>query len=101
MATEPEQDLTSQRARRRRALAGVLASAAIAVPGVAFAAGGDGAATPSSTASPAVDDAPALSIQDERDDGDRRDCPEEGGGSGSQGESGSGDSSSGSGETAL
>ena len=85
MATEPEQDLTSQRARRRRALAGVLAGAAIAVPGVAFAAGGDASSSSSFTVPPTGG---ALPVQEEQApesapdrDGDGRDCPEKDGGS--------------------
>jgi hypothetical protein len=83
MGTENEQDLTSHHARRRRALIGVLAGAAIAVPGVAFAATSGSPSSSSSTTQ-----APASTIQDEGGtdaqdrDGDGRDCPEERGGSG-------------------
>ena len=83
---DEEQDLTSQASRRRRALAGVLAGAAIAIPGVALATSGGGGGSDAVTPVPSSDDTPSLSIQD---DGDRRrhdgrDCPKkdrDGGGS--------------------
>ena len=78
----PHDDPTTQTARRRRVLAGVLAGAALAVPGVAYAAGD---ASTGSTAAPATAP-PAVTVQDEtpRDrDGDGRLCPEEEQGSGS------------------
>jgi hypothetical protein len=104
MADEPEQDLTSYPARRRRVLAGVLAAAALAVPATAVALD-DG---PSSTSQPATGDTPALTVQDESGsqsqdrDRDGRDCPEkDGDGSGSGSGSGSGDGSDSGGSTST
>jgi hypothetical protein len=102
MALEPEQDLTSHPARRRRVLAGVLAGAALAIPGVAIAAGGD---SPSSSTADPAGDPPAMTIQEsqgERDrDRDGRDCPEDGGGGSGSGDGQGDESGSSSQDTAL
>jgi hypothetical protein len=96
------EDLTSHAARRRRVLAGVLAGAAIAIPGVAFAAGGS---STDSTTAPPGGSPPAVTIQDDDSSGaqdrgrDGRDCPkEDGSGAGSGGDSSSGTSAE---QTAL
>ena len=73
--SEHERDLTTHAARRRRVLTGLLAGAAIAIPGVAFAAGGDTGSSSSSAG-----DTPAITIQDEGGDSarpDGRDCPKD------------------------
>ena len=80
MDPDSPKNLTSHAARRRRVLAGVLAGAALAVPGVAFAAGDSSSGA--STATP-----PAVTVQDEETAPQERDelCPEEQSESSSQG----------------
>ena len=86
MGPDTPQPLTTHAARRRRVLAAVLAGAAVAVPGVAFAAGDASPGT--SSAQPAATP-PAISVQDEDAAPQERDelCPEEQGESSSRGAS--------------
>jgi hypothetical protein len=68
---DEDQDVTSQAARRRRVLVGLLAGAAIAVPGVALATSGGSSDRRSGG------DTPSLSIRDDQGGArhDGRNCP--------------------------